>query len=664
VKDFPHFFKIFLDVPLLAGEGLYTYGSQEALICGEKVLVPFGRGTKTVSGYVLGEGEPREAKPVYSRTGQKYFDEVRAGLILWIWSHYLSSSRSLLGYLSPQILEESLKKVQLNLSLGDSSQTTKDLKSPGLRKAFSFLLERGGSAYLEEIPYRRSIASLEKKGLARGELEQLKGQEKTWEKSERCLFWGPWKEQLRFLMEKLQEALDSGKQTLVLLPENSLISPLVEILKKQGISSLEYSGDLGAREKRKVFFSSQNDPRSIILGTWVSLFLPFFRLGGIYVLHEESKVYRILSPPHFHAVKAAKALAKLSGASLVLFSRAPSLESYLDTYQDLKLIKKETPAIKREVVIHRGNKGLAPSVLRTVQKFSQEGKRSLIFLNRKGYANILHCEDCGEDFNCPYCSVHLTPHVEELICHYCGYRAQIPLYCPRCHGTNLKTRGVGLEKLESLLRPLMGDSLLRVDSEVIKSRKGIEEKVRSFREIPGSVLLATSILQGHAVPPVSLVVLINLDYSLGLPYYTATERAFQLLKNLESLALEKLMVQVSSPLSLNWLEEDFYLEELRARKEAGFPPYRRILRLLFEGAPEELVWEAARKVRGAIEQTSEFLLTDPIPCMHYKIKGKWRVEMLMRFPNGPIPEDFRKIPKISLPKGVQLQLQLEPEELD
>jgi primosomal protein N' (replication factor Y) len=664
-SDFPYYFNVLVDVPLPAGEGLYTYGSYFELPVGERVLIPLGKKNKVVPGYIFSPAEPKNGvKAILERTEKKYFDDVRASLIDWIMRNYVSSSKVLLNFLFLELLEEAQTKISFSSNFSDLKEKLILKRKKSSKRLIAFLQNRGGITYLKDLPQNRSLSWLLETKVLETSWEPLREQKLVKNPPKVTLFWASWKEQYQLLLELLKEMQKQGRQSLILVPESSLIEPLSSLLAKEKLGTLSFYGEQGARLKREIIFKSQSESSLILLGTWISLFLPFFNLGLVCVLQEESPAYRVLSPPNFQAVNLAKVLAEASGAAIYLFSRAPSLSSYLEAYREQTLIKKEDKPVEREVLHYRGDKGLAFAVLSEIRRYSREGKRTLIFLNRKGYANVLQCEDCGMDFSCPFCGVRLTPHLDGLICHYCGYRQELPLLCPNCRGTNLKAKGIGLEKLEDQLKSLFGDLVISVSSEVARSKRAVRSKIEAFRNNPSSILLGTSILQGHAFPPISLVVLLNLDFSLSLPFYSATERAYQLYKNLESLASEKIILQVSRPLNLDWLDGDFYIQELRSRKEAGFPPYRRLLRILFQAEEKSTIWEAASTAKKILESIPSLVATAPIPCYHNRIKGKWRLEILVRFPVGPVPEELKTLYHLRLPKKVEMLLQLDPEELD
>lgn len=660
VENSLHFYLVLVNVPLPGGEGLYTYKFGEELRVGEKVLVPFGRKNRIVEGYVVSRAQTHDrAKWVINRTGLVYFDSVRGELIKWIFENYLSSPKPLISFLSPETVDRSLTKVSLSPSL--FSEEPKSKLKGGLQRVIRSIQDAGGEVPLCELLPSRFLSRSNFWIMKR---EDLHSQDPIEGKTKPFLFWGSWKEQSDFLAGLLKKSSFQRSQALVLVPESSLIPPLLSFFERNGIEVNSYFGGENRRARAKIFFLSQKKTPLVILGTWLSLFLPFVNLRLVCVLQEENPSYRVLNPPNFSAVRLSGVLAQKSGASWYLFSRSPSCETFLQAYKERSLLKKEEPSVKKEIYLYKGNKGLSPEISFQVKRNSALGKRTLIFLNRKGMANILFCKDCGENFKCPSCDIPLTPHREEMACHYCGFRMKTPSFCPRCKGPNLKTKGIGLERVESQLKDLLEDKIILVNSEVARNKEEVRKKIEAFKQEPSSVLLGTSIIRGYPIPPVSLVIILNLDFLIGLPFYSASEKALQLYKNLKSLASEKVILQVSRKIDLDWLEEDFYLEELKFRKQGGFPPYQRIIRILFEDEDLESVEKSSKRCADFLWEKSNLLVTGPLPCFRPRIKGRWRMEILIRFPWGKIPEEIRGLSRLPFLRKVNMKIECDPEELD
>ncbi|MCR4428960.1 MAG: primosomal protein N' [Caldiserica bacterium] len=655
-----HYYLVLVDVPLLGGEGLYTYKSGEVLKTGEKVLVPFGRRNRIVEGYVVCPSPAKDgAKEIISHTGWVYFDSIRGELIKWLFENYLPSPKQVIGFLSPETLDRSLTRVVLSAPLNFPGKGLK--RKSGLMKTVQFLQDSGGEASVLEIPQTRSLFESNFFEMRR---EDLREQEPRDDNIKPFLFWAPWKEQSNFLVRLLKQSFNQGSQALVLVPESSLIPPLRNLFEKNGIEAHSYFGGENKMRRAKVFYSAQKSTPLLILGTWLSLFLPFFNLKLICILQEENPSYRVLTPPHFSAVRLSKILAGKSGASLYFFSRSPSSETFLEAYKERSMIKKEDPPLRREIFYYKGDQGLSPEISYQVKRNSALGKRTLIFLNRKGMANVLFCGDCGENFECPSCEIPLTPHREEMLCHYCGFRMETPSICPKCKGFNLKTRGIGLERVEAQLRDFQGGKIILVNSEVARNKEAVRLRIEEFKKDRSSILLGTSIIRGHAIPPVSLVVIVNLDFLIGLPFYSASEKAFQLYKNLKSIASEKVILQVSRKIDLDWLDGEFYLEELKSRKQGGFPPYQRIVRVLFEDPDRESAQSFSQKCANFLREDESLLVTGPLPCFRPRIKGRWRMEVLVRFPWGKIPGKIKGLTFLPFLRKANMKIECDPEELD
>lgn len=662
-------FLVLVDVPLPPGEGLFSYLSQEPLLVGEKVTVPLGAKNRPVAGFVLGESSyAGDLKEILSHSREIYFDQVRAALLLWIWDNFFTSARSLLRSLLVSLVLQSLAKVRLSLSESDYLNLLQTLsKQKGYTELLTNLYQRGGCLPLIELSKRNLLGRALEKNWVRLERHPLRAATFSHAVLDAQLYWAPWNKQVNFFVDELHKGTEENQQSLLLVPEKSLISPLENLLKSKGINPLRFSADISLQEKVMVVEKTQEQKDLVLLGTWSTLLLPFAFLGRILVLHEESKRYKLNYPPYLQVVRTAESLARFSGAKLRLFSSTPSLESFMHTFSWLKLIKSPwMSTARRRIVISR--EGLSPFIRKAIFKASASGKKSILFLNRRGVANSIICEDCGENFPCPTCSVSMTPHREALICHYCGHSTPIPALCPRCGGVHLRPRGIGVEGLEEILvKDGLGQKIFRIDAESVPYQAELTSRLNSFRQTKGGILLATGALVGSFLPKVPILVILNLDFLLRLPDFKATERAYQLLHNLAPLAQDELILQVANSSGIDelWDGEGFYRRELGFRKETGFPPHKRLLRLLFFGKKEEETWEAARTVRSILEGTLlRDQLSGPMEAVHYRLKGFWRVEVLSRFPLGKIPGEVRELlSTFPLRGGVQLQVELEPEEL-
>ncbi|MCX5974718.1 MAG: primosomal protein N' [Coprothermobacterota bacterium] len=667
MNSFPFQYLIAVDTPLPTGEGFLSYGSQQPLQIGEKVQIPIGRQDRIVQGYVLGPSSfTEQLKPVLEREEGSWFSAQQAALLRWVWQNWFTSSRSLLRCVIPS----TAKRYRQWVRLRDSPQAWPALlaeqkKQKGYHELLSFLAERGGAAAWVDVPQKSLVGRAQKAGWLEVTRKWVEEPTPRMQTTAAFLCWQSWQDQLALLTQELKRMKTQGRQSLILIPEASLAPPLLETLART-VPVMRYTGETRAQERERVVQAAQLEENLVVLGTWSGLFLPFRSLGSIHVLHEESSAYTIEDPIQLQVISVARKLAEISGARLGLYSRSPSLESYLATNSGTHLLHRiAEPPIRHWVVERSGH--LARPILSAINQRQKTKGRSLIFLNRRGTANTIICTDCGEYFPCPTCQVALTPHRQALFCHYCGYQSELPILCPRCNGAHLQTLGLGLERLEDELRQRWPQALvLRLDRETTGDRESVQAKLDEFRQNRKAIMIASSILRGHALPRVSLLVVINLDFALRLPSYRATERAYQMLGNLESLTEEVFLQFTSRSMSERLLEteDEFYAKELAMRKEGRFPPFGRLVRVLLVGKEEETVWRLAKQLRETLPPLTGGTISGPMEATNYLLRGSYRVEIILRFPNGPIADDLRSALAIYPPRGLQrLDVTMEPEEL-
>ncbi|MCX5976890.1 MAG: hypothetical protein NTV33_08715 [Coprothermobacterota bacterium] len=661
---------ILVEVPLPLGEGLFTYTSEEPLIPGEIVTVPLGKSNRAVNGLVLGEDPSTLStellKPILSRSRKTAFDSIRAQWLLWLWSRYLSGSQAICRAIQVKPgMEVRLLLSPLEVRSLEGTLAT----APGYRQLLDWLVGEGGVADKVDCPQPGLLKRAARRGWLQAEERTLLSGLPCSAGENRELVWAPWRQQLDRLLELATSVRNEGHQCLILAPEASLAETLVSRLREDGISAYLYLGDRSPRARVQAVQRAQGEAPAVWVGHLPALFLPFRRLGGILVLQEESLGYRPRPPLHLPLVPAASRLAALCGARLALFSRAPSMESYLETYRGLSLLYQPPVHLaKRQLVVQRSAKGLSPTLLTGIRTTSRSRKRSLVYINRLGYAHILLCRECGETFFCPHCTVSLTPHSSQLVCHYCGHREEIPALCPTCRSPSLEAWGAGIDRLEEvLMKEVDGRLVFRLDAQSEEGQQGRKDLLERFRRTPGAILLTTSRLRGSSLPPVSFLAVLNADQALKRPSFRATERAFQLLTNLEPLAREHFFLQTGSLRGIERLLQpgpSFYRQELEARKQAGFPPHIRLLRLLFLGREEESVWKEAQLFRRRLlDAQLPFSLTGPLAAAYPRLQGLWRVELLARFDIGPLPEEVRPLLAFHSPRGgVHLSVELDPED--
>ena len=397
-------------------------------------------------------------------------------------------------------------------------------------------------------------------------------------------------------------------------------------------------------------------------------FAPVSQLGLIVVDEEHDSAYKQEEGVRYNARDLAVVRGRISSCPVVLGSATPSLESYLHSrsgrYVLLSLPQRiaSRPLPEVQVVDLRiqGRPGppsrvdriFSPALQQALVENHQAGHQSLVFMNRRGYANYLQCQQCGEALLCPQCSVTLTWHRTNhaLRCHYCGFSKPPPERCPSCSSASLKDSGVGTQQVEEALGQLMpGARIGRLDRDTIRRRGALERILDAWRAGELDVLIGTQMIaKGHDVPRVTLVGVVLADISLNLPDFRAAERTFQLLAQVAGRAGRgdepgRVIIQTYSPDHYSIraaLQHDFSRfadQELDYRRQLDYPPFARAVNIRFEGADSEEVVAYAERFAESCQaliqtqdQAPEVLVLGPAPAPIEKIKGRVRWQLLLK----------------------------------
>ena len=292
----------------------------------------------------------------------------------------------------------------------------------------------------------------------------------------------------------------------------------------------------------------------------------------------------------------------------------------------------------------------------------QAGKQSVLFLNRRGYANYLQCRLCGETLSCPHCSVSLTFHLQHktLCCHYCGFTRRSIEVCPSCQEPALDGNGIGTEQVEDALKHLVPEvRIARLDRDTVKRRGALERVLRAWRAHEFDVLIGTQMVtKGHDVPGVTLVGVILADVTLNRPDFRAAERTFQLLTQVAGRAgrgqdLGTVIIQTYAPrhYSIQCAARHdfprFAAQEQHYRKQLGYPPFTRLINVRFEGRDGQQVEATAALFLQQVEQarqSEEFAsagadrlqILGPAPAPIERLKGRERWQLLVKGPDRPL----------------------------
>jgi len=465
-----------------------------------------------------------------------------------------------------------------------------------------------------------------------------------------------------------RHCLELGRQTILLVPEISLTPQTIRYFRERlpcRIATIH--SKLTASEKLYLFRRMQQGEIDIVIGARSAVFSPLPRIGMIVIDEEHESSYKQGETPRYHARQVAMKRCGVHNATLVLASATPSLESYYFGTQGRFLLSPLPTRIgadmaKTQVIdLASATKVssqpfLSEEILRETDTVLARGEQVIFFLNKRGFSSCLLCRECGAVSECPSCNVSLTYHrgqegkQDYLLCHYCNHRSGVPAICPDCGNRSLKRIGAGTQQIEEIIRSRFPDyTAVRLDQDSTRRKHVFSETLEKFRQKEIHILIGTQMIaKGLHFPDVTLVGVINADISLHLPDYRSGERTFSLLTQVagrsgRGLKHGKVIIQTFHPdhyvmhHALNQDYPAFYAEEIKRRREHGFPPFGRFLRLVVRGAREDSV----RKQAGRLAEAIRPLLGDQgqvfsSPAVLDRIKEHYRWQVVLDAASNPL----------------------------
>ena len=440
----------------------------------------------------------------------------------------------------------------------------------------------------------------------------------------------------------IQQALDRHEQVLYLLPEIALTVQMMERLRRVfgnrlGIYHSKYSD----AERVEIWNKQLSDcPYDVILGARSALFLPFKKLGLVIVDEEHETSYKQQDPsPRYHARSAAIMLAGMCGAKTLLGTATPSMESYYNAqtgkyglvelttrYKDIELPEITVVDVK-DLRHRRMMEGpFSPLLLREMQQALQRGKQVILFQNRRGYAPMVICKQCGWVPSCQHCDVSLTLHrnMNQLTCHYCGYTYQVPVECPACGCKDLQARGFGTEKIEAEVATLFPDArVARMDLDTTRTRNAYERIINDFAQGNTNILIGTQMVsKGLDFANVAVVGILSADAMLNIPDFRAYETAFMMMSQVSGRAGRKgerghVVLQTMNP-QLSVVQQvvrndfqAFYQDVLQERQAFHYPPFTHLIYVYLKHVKEPVVDTAAIEMGSRLRQVFQQRVLGP-----------------------------------------------------
>ena len=461
----------------------------------------------------------------------------------------------------------------------------------------------------------------------------------------------------------IKEAIKNGYGSLFLVPEISLTTQMTERLQKQFSDSVAIlHSKLTDAEKRKEWTYIRTGEKKIVIGARSAIFAPVQNLKYIIIDEEHENTYKQDNNPRYHTKNVAIKRALIEGDVKVIFGSAtPSFESYYQAEKnDIKLVElkerfNNAKMPTYEIVdLNNTPENFSEELLKEMSGALGRKEQVILILNRKAFANLLKCKDCGHIPVCPNCSISLSYYKYEnkLKCNYCGYEKYFNGKCDACGSEKVMQIGTGTEKIEEEIKSYFPESrTVRVDSETVKTKKDYEDIYNDFKNHKYDIMLGTQIIaKGFHFPDVTLVGIINSDIILNFPDFRAGEKTFQLLTQSSGRAGRgskdgKVVIQtfneenevIQNTVTGNY--EGYYRKEMELRKILNYPPFGRLIIIVVSSEEEEELEKKAKKFYnilmaglniGTNPGGNEFV-SEPFKAPIYKINGRYRYQIFIKF---------------------------------
>lgn len=503
-------------------------------------------------------------------------------------------------------------------------------------------------------------------------------------------------------LKLIDNAVDAGRDVIVLVPEISLTPQLLSIFhKRYGKKVAVFHSGLSMGERNDEYKRADRGEAKIVIGTRSAVFAPLHNLGLIIMDEEQENTYKSERTPRYHARDVANFRSKYNKALFLMTSATPSLESYSNAvkgkytlceinerYGDSKLPQVITVDMKQEM--KNGNNTPISSKLRMLlQETLDNNKQAILLINRRGYNTFIACNDCGHVITCPNCSISLTYHSysNRLVCHYCGYSKKLDNVCPECQSKNVRYSGYGTQRIEDELKYILPNArVLRMDADTTAEKFSHDRLFNSFREHEYDILIGTQMVaKGLDFPDVTLVGVVNADNSLYDENYNSSERCFDLITQVIGRSGRrdksgKAVIQTINPYNPT-LEfaasqdyKSFFGNEIALRKSLVYPPYCDIYSASFIGENENTVALCAKAFFSVLKEMNEInreklIVLGPSPAKISKLNNNYRYRMSIKCRNSKnirvmLNEILKRVNKIKEYKDVAISLDLNPYDLN
>ena len=523
---------------------------------------------------------------------------------------------------------------------------------------------------------------------------------RQWQENETVLLYGVTSSgKTEVYIHLIEEQLSQGKQVLYLVPEIALTTQLTDRLSRIfGNRIFVYHSRVSDGQRMEMYrrLLTETDKPLLILSARSGVFLPLHNLGLVIVDEEHEPSYKQAEPaPRYHARSVATMIAKMAGAKVLLGTATPSVETYYNAttgkfgltvmperYQGLELPSIKLIDLNRQYHRKEMYGHFSDPLVERIREELGKGKQVILFQNRRGYAPMLLCKDCGKPPRCPDCDAALTVHLRDrlLRCHYCGHSEAIPTACPQCGG-ELTIRGFGTERLEDEVRGLFPEArIARMDLDTTQKKNDYQDIIDRFSRHEVDILIGTQMVtKGLHFDDVSLVGVLSVDHILNQPSFRSYERAYQLLEQVAGRAGRKgdkgeIIIQTWDPKNplFDILREHNYerlfAEQLQERQAFNYPPFHRLISIILRHTDLRRLESASKILRDRLaasfgERCTQVIVPAVARVQKYHIR---HIRVRIEVGSSPIVakriirEHINYVEKLTSCKGVKIMPDVDP----
>lgn len=494
--------------------------------------------------------------------------------------------------------------------------------------------------------------------------------------------------------EAVARALELGQQVLILVPEIGLTSQwLGRFERRFGVKPAKWHSALGNRERIDTWKAVIEGRAKVLVGARSALFLPYQNLGLIVVDESHDQSFKQEDAVNYQGRDMAIVRAKYEQIPIILSTATPDLETVVNVeegkYDIVELKSRFAAAVLPEIKIIdlkqdkpvRGSWGvswLAPTLANALKENLERQEQSMLFLNRRGYAPLVICRDCGHRIQCPNCTAWLTEHrrVGNLVCHHCGYVTPVPKECPECHSeTGLTACGPGVERVAEEVKFRFPTARVKIlSSDITTNFAEVSQVIHEMEEGNVDILIGTQILaKGHHFPSLTLVGIVDADLGLMGSDLRASERTFQLLSQvagragrgekkgtvyLQTLYPENAVLQALVENN----REKFLALEKKTRRLLKMPPFGKLAAVIVSGPNQEETEKTALWL-GQTAPNNEFVSTlGPAPAPIFMLRNKFRYRLLLKTAKNIRIQDVLRdwLKRIKIPGRVRVEVDIDP----